>query len=65
MRDIDPLYQNHVHTVEQVGGIHADEFEVLNNALHRLECFWTDQILYRPKKTKRPPGTALSRMKRF
>jgi hypothetical protein len=47
VRDIDPLYQNDVHTVEQVGGIHADEFEVLNKALHRLECFWTDQILYR------------------
>ena len=41
------LYEKHVRTVEQVGGIAADEFAVLNKALHRLERFWTDQILYR------------------
>ena len=44
VRDIvDALYQKHVRTVEQVGGINADEFGVLNKALHRLERFWTDQ----------------------
>ena len=48
VRDIvEALYQKHVRTVEQVGGIAADEFAVLNKALHRLERFWTDQILYR------------------
>ena len=48
MRDIvDALYQKHVRTVEQVGGISTDEFASLNKALHRLERFWTDQILYR------------------
>ena len=48
VRDVvDTLYQKHVRTVEQVGGINADEFSVLNKALHRLERFWTDQILYR------------------
>ena len=41
------LYEKHVRTVEQVGGISADEFAGLNKALHRLERFWTDQILYR------------------
>ena len=41
------LYQKHVRTVEQVGGISADEFATLNKSLHRLERFWTDQILYR------------------
>ena len=41
------LYEKHVRTVEQVGGINADEFATLNKALHRLERFWTDQILYR------------------
>src|ERR1700742_2721699 len=41
------LYEKHVRTVEQVGGIAADEFAGLNKALHRLERFWTDQILYR------------------
>jgi DNA-binding MarR family transcriptional regulator len=44
---VDALYQKHVSTVEQVGGINADEFSVLNKALYRLERFWTDQILYR------------------
>ena len=48
VRDIvDALYQKHVRTVEQVGGINADEFSTLNKSLHRLERFWTDQILYR------------------
>ena len=41
------LYEKHVRTVEQVGGINADEFAGLNKALHRLERFCTDQILYR------------------
>jgi len=44
---VDALYQKHVRTVEQVGGISTDEFVVLNKSLHRLERFWTDQILYR------------------
>jgi DNA-binding MarR family transcriptional regulator len=48
VRDIvEGLYQKHVRTVEQVGGIAADEFATLNKSLHRLERFWTDQILYR------------------
>ena len=44
---VDALYQKHVRTVEQVGGINSDEFANLNKSLHRLERFWTDQILYR------------------
>jgi len=44
---VEDLYQKHVRTVEQVGGINADEFGTLNKSLHRLERFWTDQILYR------------------
>ena len=44
---VDALYQKHVRTVEQVGGINTDEFSTLNKSLHRLERFWTDQILYR------------------
>ena len=48
VRDIvEQLYQKHVRTVEQVGGINTEEFSSLNKALHRLERFWTDQILYR------------------
>ncbi|MBA7477374.1 MAG: winged helix-turn-helix transcriptional regulator [Bradyrhizobium icense] len=44
---VDALYQKHVKTVEQVGGISGEEFATLNKSLHRLERFWTDQILYR------------------
>ena len=44
---VDALYQKHVKSVEQVGGISTDEFAKLNQSLHRLERFWTDQILYR------------------
>jgi DNA-binding MarR family transcriptional regulator len=48
VRDIvEALYQKHVRTVEQVGGINAEEFSAMNKSLHRLERFWTDQILYR------------------
>jgi DNA-binding MarR family transcriptional regulator len=48
VRDIvDALYQKHIRTVEQVGGINSEEFATLNKSLHRLERFWTDQILYR------------------
>jgi DNA-binding MarR family transcriptional regulator len=44
---VDELYNKHVRTVEQLGGINADEFAGLNKALQRLERFWTDQVLYR------------------
>src|SRR5881397_3149503 len=44
---VEALYQKHVKTVEQVGGISNEEFATLNKSLHRLERFWTDQILYR------------------
>ena len=44
---VDELYKKHVRTVEQVGGINAEEFVTLNKSLQRLERFWTDQILYR------------------
>ena len=41
------VYDKHVRTVEQIGGIAADDFERMNNALLRLERFWTDQIRYK------------------
>lgn len=48
VRDIvEVLYQKHVGSVAQVGGINSDEFATLNKSLQRLERFWTDQILYR------------------
>ena len=48
VRDIvTALYHKHINTLEQVGGIHCDEFVILNKSLRRLERFWTDHILYR------------------
>ena len=44
---IDRLYERHMRSIEQVGGIGPQEFRNLNKSLHRLERFWTDQILYR------------------
>lgn len=41
------LYEKHVMTVEQIGGISVEDFAQLNVALTRLERFWTDQIKYR------------------
>src|ERR1700761_4579007 len=41
------LYEKHVTTVEQIGGISTEEFSKMNQALARLERFWTDQIRYR------------------
>ncbi len=41
------LYQRHLLSIEEVGGINADDFERLNASLVRLERFWTDQIRYR------------------
>jgi len=44
---VNRLYDRHIKSIEQVGGIAADDFQALNRSLHRLERFWTDQILYR------------------
>jgi DNA-binding MarR family transcriptional regulator len=41
------LYDKHILTVEQIGGISSDEFSRLNQSLNRLERFWTDQIRFR------------------
>jgi DNA-binding MarR family transcriptional regulator len=41
------LYDKHISTVEQIGGITTDEFSKLNQSLVRLERFWTDQIRFR------------------
>ena len=44
---VEGLCQKHACTLEQAGGINGDEFATLNKLLHRLERFWTDQIIYR------------------
>ena len=44
---IEELCGKHVRTVGQTGGVDAGEFATLNKLMHRLERFWTDQIVYR------------------
>ena len=44
---VSSLYEKHVATVEQIGGISSNEFAQLNVSLARLERFWTDQIRFR------------------
>ncbi|MDB5559876.1 MAG: MarR family transcriptional regulator [Enterovirga sp.] len=44
---VEALYEKHARTIEPIGGISGDDFTRLNQALIRLERFWTDQIRYR------------------
>ena len=44
---VQGLYDKHARTIEPIGGISGDDFQRLNQALARLERFWTDQIRYR------------------
>lgn len=46
-RIVNGLYDRHIRSIEQVGGIASSDFKELNRSLQRLERFWTDQILYR------------------
>lgn len=41
------LYNRHVGSIEQVGGINIEEFRQMNRALQRLDRFWNDTIAYR------------------
>src|SRR5690606_23427362 len=44
---VSRLYDRHIGSIEQVGGIKAEEFRQMNRALHRLDRFWNDPIAYR------------------
>jgi DNA-binding MarR family transcriptional regulator len=41
------LYDRHISSIAQVGGIGTSEFEELNKLMQRLDRFWNDQIQYR------------------
>ena len=41
------LYERHIGSIEQVGGINHEEFMQMNRALQRLDRFWNDTIAYR------------------
>jgi DNA-binding MarR family transcriptional regulator len=41
------LYERHIGSIEQVGGIGQEEFRAMNRALQRLDRFWNDTIAYR------------------
>jgi DNA-binding MarR family transcriptional regulator len=44
---IKGLYDKHAQTIEPIGGISGEDFQRMNQALVRLERFWTDHIRYR------------------
>lgn len=44
---VGKLYERHIGSIEQVGGISATEFQQMNRALQRLDRFWNDTIAYR------------------
>ena len=44
---VGKLYERHIGSIEQVGGINAEEFKQMNRALQRLDRFWNDTIAYR------------------
>ena len=44
---VGKLYERHIGSIEQVGGINTDEFKQMNRALQRLDRFWNDTIAYR------------------
>lgn len=44
---VGQLYERHIGSIEQVGGINPDEFRQMNRALQRLDRFWNDTIAYR------------------
>lgn len=44
---VGKLYERHIGSIEQVGGINAEEFSQMNRALQRLDRFWNDTIAYR------------------
>src|SRR4030042_2060348 len=43
---VNGLYHRQLKSLQQAGGIATDDLETLNQALIRLERFWTDQIRY-------------------
>ncbi len=44
---VDQLFERHLKTVEEIGGISDSDFTMVNNRLLKLERFWNDQIRYR------------------
>jgi DNA-binding MarR family transcriptional regulator len=45
-RVVNALYHRQLKSLQQVGGINAEDLELLNKTLIRMERFWTDQIRY-------------------
>lgn len=44
---VTQLYDRHIQSIEQVGGIKKDDFATMNKMMQRLDRFWNDQIMYR------------------
>lgn len=44
---VTELYNRHIQSIEQVGGISKEDFATMNKMMQRLDRFWNDQIMYR------------------
>jgi DNA-binding MarR family transcriptional regulator len=44
---VQALYDRHVKSLEAVGGMQPEDFQVMNRAMQRMDRFWNDTILYR------------------
>jgi DNA-binding MarR family transcriptional regulator len=41
------LFEHHLGSLEAVGNVGANELDVLNTSLRRIERFWIDQVRFR------------------
>ncbi len=46
-RFVDRIFEKHVSTLQNLGGLDAPAFEGLNSSLVKIDRFWNDQIRYR------------------
>jgi len=46
-RFVDRIFEKHVATLQNIGGLSVDMVSTLNDSLVRIDRFWNDQIRYR------------------
>jgi hypothetical protein len=44
---LNELFVRHLGSLEAVGNVSSNDFELMNTSLRRLERFWIDQVRFR------------------
>src|SRR6516225_7082574 len=44
---LNELFRRHLSSLEAVGNVNTNDFELINTSLRRLERFWIDQVRFR------------------